>query len=255
MQLNYKAYGDGEPLIILHGLFGSLDNWHSIAKKLGQSHRVYIVDLRNHGKSPHASSMTYPAMASDLVKFMNAQGLNAANLAGHSMGGKAAMELALEAPERVKRLISIDMTPFQVNGGHETIIKALKSVDPGEMGKRKEADEALKPYIADFGIRQFLLKNLERRPGGGYQWKMNLPVLEGDYAEILKGVDKDNRSYEGPTLFIKGSRSNYLKADELPAYRQVFPSADLKTVENAGHWVHAEAPEALINLLQWHLDN
>ena len=147
------------------------------------------------------------------------------------------------------------MTPFQVNGGHETIIKALKSVDPGEMGKRKEADEALKPYIADFGIRQFLLKNLERRPGGGYQWKMNLPVLEADYAEILKGVDKDNRSYEGPTLFIKGSRSDYLKADELPAYRQVFPSADLKTVENAGHWVHAEAPEALINLLQWQLDN
>jgi esterase len=248
MQLNYKTYGSGEPLIILHGLFGSLDNWHSIARQLSDTYQVYLVDLRNHGKSPHVPTMTYGAMASDLMDFMDQHGLPAANIAGHSMGGKAAMQLALIKPQRVTRLISIDMTPFEVKGGHEQIIKALNAFDPSTLAKRKEADQALSQYIEQYSIRQFLLKNLERREGGGYQWKMNLPVLDSCYPEILKSVSTE-RVYSGPTLFIKGELSNYLNSSELKRYQQLFPKAQLKTVSGSGHWVHAEVPNAFIEII------
>ncbi len=248
MQLNYKTYGSGDPLIILHGLFGSLDNWHSIAKHLSNTYKVYLVDLRNHGKSPHVLAMTYGEMANDLIEFMDQQGLKAANIAGHSMGGKAAMQLALTKPQRVSRLISIDMTPFEVKGGHEQIIRALKAFDPSALASRKEADQAMSRYIDQFSIRQFLLKNLERREAGGYQWKMNLPVLESHYHEILKSVSTD-QVYNGPTIFIKGELSNYLASREVNNYQQLFPKAKLATISGVGHWVHAEAPNDFIEII------
>lgn len=254
MQLNYKTYGSGEALIILHGLFGSLDNWHSIARQLSESYQVYLVDLRNHGKSPHVPTMTYQAMAEDLMEFMDQQGLSAANIAGHSMGGKAGMQLALTEPQRVARLINIDMTPFEVKGGHEQIIKALKAFDPSTLEKRKEADQALEQYIEDYSIRQFLLKNLERSKEGGYQWKMNLPVLESSYDEILKSVS-NNATYEGPTLFIKGELSTYIDLKLLKDYQRLFPKAEFKTVSGVGHWVHAEAPTEFMKIITQFLAN
>lgn len=254
MQLNYKTYGSGAPLIILHGLFGSLDNWHSIAKQLSDAYQVYLVDLRNHGKSPHVQTMTYGEMAEDLTEFMDQQGLTATNIAGHSMGGKAAMQLALTKPYRVSRLISIDMTPFEVKGGHEQIIRALKAFDPSALAKRKEADQALSQYIEQFSIRQFLLKNLEHRKAGGYQWKMNLPVLDSCYHEILKSVSLE-RVYNGPTLFIKGEQSDYLNSRELKHYKQLFPKARLTTISGVGHWVHAEAPNDFTEVITQFLNS
>ena len=250
MQLNYKTYGQGEPLIILHGLFGSLDNWHTLAKKLGEQYQVFIIDQRNHGKSPHTSAMNYPAMAADIASFMDDQKLEQAFLAGHSMGGKTAMELALAQPERVKKLVSIDMTPFRLPGGHENLFEAMNALDLSRISKRKEADEALKPLIGDFGIRQFLLKNVERAEEGGYRWKMNLPVIEANYHYLMQGVVEENRSFEKPTLFVKGARSDYLDPEQLASYQAVFPKAQLKSIADVGHWVHAEAPQAFREVLE-----
>lgn len=246
MPLNYKVYGTGQPLMILHGLFGSLDNWHSIAKQLSDIYQVFIIDLRNHGKSPHIGSMSYASMAGDIAQFMDQMELNTANITGHSMGGKVAMELALEEPSRIEKLISVDMTPFEVSGGHEQIIKALKAFDPSQIQKRSEADKLMQIHIEDFNIRQFLLKNLERRKEGGYQWKMNLSVIEQDYREILKGLSGGNRQFNRPTLFMKGDESNYLLANQLTEYQKLFPKADLVTIPDTGHWIHAQSPNAFL---------
>jgi pimeloyl-ACP methyl ester carboxylesterase len=250
MQLNYKTYGQGEPLIILHGLFGSLDNWHTLARKLGEHYQVFIVDQRNHGKSPHTSAMNYPAMAADIASFMDDRGLEQTFLAGHSMGGKTAMELALTEPDRVKKLVSIDMTPFSLSGGHQKLFEAMNALNLPDINKRKEADEALKPFVEDFGIRQFLLKNLERAEEGGYRWKMNLPVIEANYDNLMKGVDEGSRSFERPTLFVKGERSDYLNPAQLESYQALFTRAQLKTIAGVGHWVHAEAPQAFQEVLE-----
>lgn len=249
MQLNYKAYGTGPPLIILHGLFGSLDNWHTLARKLSVNYQVYIIDQRNHGKSPHTPEMDYPAMARDVIGFMDELGLDQVTIAGHSMGGKTAMEVALSHPERISRLVSIDMTPFALSGGHQALFEAMKALDLTAIERRKGADEALKGYIADFGIRQFLLKNLERSPEGGFQWKMNLPAIEASYPAIMAGVNHD-RTYDGPTLFVKGGQSDYLQAEALSAYQEIFPQATLEVITGVGHWVHAEAPDAFKEVLE-----
>lgn len=248
MNLNYKSYGKGMPLIILHGLFGSLDNWHSHARKLSESYQVFIIDQRNHGKSPHTHIMDYPSMAEDIANFMDQHSIREALLAGHSMGGKTAMELALQQPQRIRKLVSIDMTPFGVSGGHEEIIQALKSIDLSNIKRRKDADEQLKVHIKDFGIRQFLLKNLEPKKHDGYQWKMNLPTIEENYDKILAGIRSDIQ-FQGPTLFLKGQKSEYLREESLSSYQQIFPKAKIQTVTNAGHWVHAEAPEEFSAIL------
>ncbi len=254
MELNYKSYGEGEPVIILHGLLGSLDNWHSIARKLAANYRVFLLDQRNHGKSPHADKMDYPSMAEDVFAFMQAQNIPSAYFAGHSMGGKTAMTLALKYPESVDKLVSIDMPPKQNSPGHETIFQALNAMDLSKVEKRRDADEQLKQYIPDFGIRQFLLKNLERGPKGGYQWKMNLKAIENAYPNILEGVTAE-KPCEKPTLFIRGEKSDYIKSSELGDYQKLFPRARLETIEEAGHWVHAEAPEAFIqSIIQFFSD-
>ena len=249
MQLNYKAYGKGHPLIILHGLLGSLDNWHSIARKLASDYRVFLVDQRNHGKSPHTDEMSYSAMAEDLKEFLQEHGLASAYVVGHSMGGKTAMQFALSYPEKVDKLISIDMDPQANDGGHETIFNALKAMDLDQIEKRSDADKQLQQYIENFGIRQFLLKNMERGPEGGYQWKMNLPAIEKAYPHILEAVTSET-PFQKPTLFLKGGASNYIRDKDLPVIQNLFPKASLKTVEGVGHWVHAEAPEAFINALE-----
>lgn len=248
MELNYKAYGNGHPLIILHGLLGSLDNWHSIARKLAENYRVYLIDQRNHGKSPHTDEMDYRSMAADVHEFMEKQGIPSAYVAGHSMGGKTAMQAALQYPEKIDKLISIDMPPKANSPGHEAIFNALKAMDLSQVEKRKDADEQLKQYISDFGIRQFLLKNLERGPSGGYQWKMNLLGIEKAYSDILEKIT----SYEPfpkPTLFIRGGNSDYVNEQDIADHEEIFPEASLVTIDNAGHWVHAEAPEAFMATL------
>ena len=245
MELNYKTFGQGPPLIILHGLFGTLDNWQTLAKRFAEHYSVYIIDQRNHGKSPHHSEMTYPLLAEDLRDFMESKWMFKAHIMGHSMGGKAAMQFALQFPDFVDHLIVVDMHPAANEGGHEQIFDAMLSLDLKQLKNRKEASQLLEEKIADFGVRQFLLKNLSRdKENDAYRWKMNLKALHERYPDILAAVSGEE-AFEGPALFIKGGRSNYIQDSHWPEVLDPFPNAKLYTVEEAGHWVHADAPKEL----------
>jgi pimeloyl-ACP methyl ester carboxylesterase len=254
MNLNYKSYGQGDPIIILHGLFGMLDNWQTIAKKLAENYTVFTIDQRNHGRSPHEPAMTHKIMAEDLQEFMEQQWIHKASVMGHSMGGKTAMQFALDFPEMVEKLIVVDIGPFSNNGGHELIFEALLSMDLKKIKSRKEADDFLSTKIPQFGVRQFLLKNLSRNKAGEYFWKMNLPVIYEHYNEILAKVE-GNEPFEGDTLFIRGEKSSYINEEDFPAFKNIFPNAQLKTIENAGHWVHADAPDQLLKVTNNFLNN
>lgn len=248
MELNYKEFGQGDPVIILHGLFGTSDNWQTIAKKLAEHYTVFILDQRNHGRSPHDDEFNYHLMAEDLKDFMEQHWIHQARIIGHSMGGKTAMQFALEYPDMVEKLVVVDIANQNYQGGHEAIFKALFSLDLGNIKNRKEADAALETQIEDFGVRQFLLKNLSRNKSGQYEWKMNLPVIYKNYAAILSAVNGDY-PFEGATLFVKGGLSDYITSDNFELTQTSFPNAELKTIEKAGHWVHAAAPAELLLLL------
>lgn len=246
MQLNYKEFGQGEPLIILHGLFGTLDNWATLGKKLAEQFSVYLIDQRNHGRSPHTDVHNYPSMAKDIRTFMEQHWmLDGAYVMGHSMGGKTAMQLALTHPELVKKLVVVDIAPKRYPGNHETIFQALVNLHPENLTERSEAEEKLARYIPEAGIRQFLMKNLTRRPQGGFEYKMNLPVIQQHYEEILDAVSSDH-PFEGPALFLKGGNSTYVEKEDEPEIKNLFPKAIIKTIPNSGHWVNAEQPKALL---------
>lgn len=249
MHLNYKTMGQGAPLIILHGLFGTLDNWQTLGKYLSEHFTVFLIDQRNHGRSPHVEHQDYPSMAADLHAFMEQQGIYTSHLLGHSMGGKTVMEFALEYPDQVDKLIVVDIAPKTYSGGHDQIFKALFAVDLQAIHSRQEAEAILRSYIPEDGVIQFLLKNLSRDKTGGFEWKMNLPVLHQYYPEIL-AAPVAKGYFTGETLFIRGGKSDYIQDADLPAVRSYFPNFKLETVPNAGHWVHAEAPEALLKLVQ-----
>lgn len=249
IELNYKTFGQGDPIIILHGLFGTLDNWQTIAKQLAENYSVYIIDLRNHGRSPHAEPFDYPTMAADLQTFMESHWIYKAHIIGHSMGGKVAMQLALDYPDMVTKLVVVDIAPKTYASGHDLIFDALLGLDLKNIKNRKEADAALKVKIPDFGVRQFLLKNLSKnKTSGFYEWKMNLPVIHDSYDKILENLDTDD-TFDDETLFIKGEKSDYIQDDDLSLLQTYFPDAVLKTVKDAGHWVHAEQPEALLEMV------
>ncbi len=249
MLLNFKSIGQGKPLIILHGLFGMLDNWQTIARALENEFTLYLVDQRNHGKSPHTDQHSYKLMANDLLEFMTQQGIPQSNILGHSMGGKTAMQFALDYPEMVNKLIVVDMGVKQYEGGHDTIFDALKSVELNSITNRHEADVQLSKYINSIGVKQFLLKNLTREPDGSYHWKFNLKALSDNYQNILASIDGDF-SFEGETLFIRGSLSDYIPDEDWKTITKLFPQAKLETIVNAGHWVHADQPEALLSAIR-----
>ncbi|MEO1514600.1 MAG: alpha/beta fold hydrolase [Bacteroidota bacterium] len=249
MQLNFKAIGQGPPLVILHGLFGMLDNWQTIARKLSDEFSIYLVDLRNHGRSPHLPDFNYALMAEDLNEFLESQWIYKAHIMGHSMGGKAAMQFAADYPDKVDKLIVVDMGVRAYAGGHEAIFDALLALDLQSIDSRQQADAFLADRIEDVGVRQFLMKNLSRKKEGGFRWKMNLPAIHAHYADILAALPPAD-PFEGETLFVRGGRSNYVHPTDLPSLRQRFPQAQLKTVEAAGHWVHAEAPKELLTILK-----
>lgn len=254
MQLFHKEYpGPGKPLIILHGLFGMLDNWHNLARKFASQYHVFLLDLRNHGQSPHSDAMNYPLMADDLWEFMREQNIPQAYILGHSMGGKVAMEFALRFPEKCLKLVVVDIAPVKYKPGHNDIFKALFALDIANAEKsRKDLDEDMTPLIPEFGVRQFLLKSLERKEEGGYLWKFNLEAIHSHYDEILAELEGD-RSYGGPTLFIRGDNSPYVQDSALAQIEAFFPNYQLETIKDAGHWVHAEKPVELIELVRIHL--
>lgn len=249
MDLNFKALGQGPPLIILHGLFGMLDNWQTLAKQFAEHYSVYIIDQRNHGRSPHVEEISYPLMAADLHAFMEKQWIYEAHIMGHSMGGKTAMQFALDFPDMVDKLIVVDMYPGPNSGGHQTIFEAMFALDLLNTPDRKTADAQLSERISEWGTRQFLLKNLSRdKASGGYRWKMNLEVLHRHYEDILAAVGGEE-AFEGPSLFIGGSRSDYRLNEHWSEIEELFPQAQLQMVEGAGHWVHADAPRELHQLV------
>ncbi|WCL82083.1 alpha/beta fold hydrolase [Saprospira sp. CCB-QB6] len=249
MKLNFKQYGAGKPIVIMHGMFGMLDNWQYVAKELAEEYMVFLVDLRNHGKSPHSEEFSYALMADDVRKFMEENWLYEAKIVGHSMGGKVAMQLALEEPDMVEQLVVVDIAPKSYRGNHETIIAAMQSLPLGELENRSAAEAHLRKSIHEEGVVQFLLKNLSRERTGGYRWKMNLPVIASHYREILANSLPEEQ-YEGPTLFIQGLNSHYINPEELSDYQHYFPAAQITPIADAGHWVHAEQPQAFLAALR-----
>lgn len=244
MKLNYKMIGEGEPLIILHGLFGSSDNWISIARKLGDRRKVFLIDQRNHGDSPHSDEFTYEAMSADLKEFTVEHSISNFDLIGHSLGGKTAMLFATQYPKMVNSLIVVDIAPKYYSVQHDTIIEGLNSIDLSTLQSRNEADILLANYVPLLGVRQFLLKNLKRTTSG-FAWKINLQVIEKEIAEVGNAIP-DKAHFDKPTLFIRGDLSNYILDEDMELIHKHFSSANLITINNASHWVHAEQPSAFL---------
>ncbi|MDX1597364.1 alpha/beta fold hydrolase [uncultured Marinobacter sp.] len=250
VELNHRITGEGAPLIVLHGLFGSMDNLGGIIRRLQEGWQVHALDQRNHGNSPHTETMDYPAMAADVVAYMDAQGLDKAAILGHSMGGKTAMQVALMAPERVDRVIVADIAPVAYKPRHDAILEGLTSLDLTAVKTRRDADRLLAEYVEMPPVRQFLLKNLERvpegeqKPGEGlYRWRLNLPVIEASYPKLALAPEGDG-PYNGPVMFLKGEDSAYIQDKHWDEIRRLFPSAELQIIEGTGHWLHAEKPDA-----------
>jgi pimeloyl-ACP methyl ester carboxylesterase len=248
MQLHFKASGQGRAVILLHGLFGSADNWHHIALRLAENFHVFAVDQRNHGQSPHSDEMNYPLMAADVEKFFSAREIESAFVIGHSMGGKTAMQFALQFPSRVEKLVVADMAPRAYAPAHDKIIAALLALDLSKFQAREQIETALEPEISDLVLRRFLLKNLGRNAVGGFFWKINLRGLAENYLQLGEPVFAP-MPFAKPTLFIRGGKSNYINAEDEPLMRELFPQSEIKTIAEAGHWLHADQPEEFLRLV------
>lgn len=241
--LTSKIIGSGEPLLILHGFLGMSDNWKTLGKKYAdEGFEVHLLDLRNHGKSFHSDNFSYELMVEDVVKYTTSKNLSQVNIIGHSMGGKVAMLLAVSHPDVVKRLLIADIAPKYYPPHHQTIINGLKSLDFNKITTRTEADEALSNYINDWGTRQFLLKNLYWKTKDKLAFRFNLPVLENAQEEIGEALPAQ-KTFDGKTLFLRGSKSEYISPNDKDLIKTHFPIANLETIDNAGHWLHAENPK------------
>ena len=243
------AHGSGTPLLLLHGLFGSAANWHGIARRLGEERPVLVPDLRNHGDSPHAPRMDYPAMAEDLAATLDAENAGRIVVVGHSMGGKLAMWLALCCPERLAGLAVVDIAPRRYPDGFDPLIDALIALPLGAIRDRRDADRRLAQQIPSAAVRGYLLQNLRRAPDG-WQWRIDLAAIAAAMPALLDFPDPDGSQFTGPTLFIYGTASPYIDAAALPAIRARFPLARLRAIPNAGHWVYADSPDAFTAALQ-----
>jgi pimeloyl-ACP methyl ester carboxylesterase len=244
LHLNYKSYGNaGHPLIILHGLLGMLDNWQTQSKKYANAgFKVYALDQRNHGKSPHSDIFNYEAMANDVRDFMKQHHLPSAHILGHSMGGKTAMQFALRNPDMVDKLVIVDVAPRGYASAHDHILDAMCSLKLRELSTRQQADDAIAKRIPEFSLRQFILKNLTRTETGELKWKVNLSIIKKHYSEIADDITAHG-VFHKPTLFIKGGRSTYITNDDKPRIKQLFPHSTILTIKGTGHWVHSEKPE------------
>ncbi|WP_199611774.1 alpha/beta fold hydrolase [Flocculibacter collagenilyticus] len=254
MVLNYKLTGTGEPVVLMHGLFGSLENLSTIQRHLEKQYQVINIDLTNHGSSPHSDEFTYQSMANDVMDTMNHIGIDTFNLLGHSMGGKVAMTLALSAPSSVKKLICADIAPVVYNDRHTYIINALKSVDLANLASRNDADKQLSTSINELGVRQFLLKSLVKDEATQqFRWRFNLAGLAQNYSHII-GFDESDayeyRHFDAPVLFIKGQNSDYITAEHRDVITSLFPNSQAKIISNAGHWLHAEKPVAFNQIVE-----
>ncbi|MBZ2170328.1 MULTISPECIES: alpha/beta fold hydrolase [Marinobacter] len=254
VDLNHRITGEGKPLILMHGLFGSLENLGGIVRRLQDEWRIHALDLRNHGASPHSDSMDYPSMARDVLAYMDSQGLDKVSLLGHSMGGKVAMQIALMAPDRVEQVVVADIAPVDYHPRHDAVLEGLGSIDPAAVRSRQDADQTLSAHVAEAPTRQFLLKNLERVPreeqsegGAMFRWRLNLPVIQASYDNLTRAPEGEG-PYTGPVLFIKGENSAYIQEKHRNEIQRLFPSAELRIIKDTGHWLHAEKADTFAAL-------
>jgi len=253
MKLFYREYGNGEPLIILHGLYGSSDNWITIAHSLESKFRVIVVDQRNHGQSPHSDDHNYTLMVDDLVELFNDLNITKASIIGHSMGGKVAMLFAAKYPDNINSLVVVDIAPWSYRepinekqlwlDEHTKIIASLLSIPINTITLRVEADAILSFTISSDRVRHFLLKNLNRDKDGIFSWKLNIQAIKNNLLKLMEGIIIDGKVDDTKTLFIRGELSNYIPADRLDEIKTLFPNSTILTIAETGHWVHAEKPE------------
>jgi esterase len=250
MKLNYKQFGQGKPLIILHGLFGSLDNWQTLARQFSEHFCVYILDQRNHGQSDHDNTWNYEVMADDLKAFFELHQIEKATLLGHSMGGKTAMLFALKYPHMLDKLIVADIAPKQYKPHHQHILETLQQINFNNINSRSQVEELLTKSISDFATRQFLLKNLYWKDleSKKLAWRFNLDVISKNIHQVNVGLPSD-AFCETPTLFIRGSKSDYITDEDIAMISDIFTNVRLETIEDAGHWLHAEKPELFKELV------
>jgi esterase len=244
MDLFFRKSGQGTPLVILHGLFGSSDNWYSLSKVFSESFTVYTIDQRNHGQSPHSDDFNYKLLTEDLELFLQKHSIDNPIIIGHSMGGKTAMNLAIKNPASISKLIVVDIAPKPYPVHHDQILDGLTAIPLATLASRNDADKILSEFVPELDVRQFLLKNLSRNSEGKFEWKINVPAIEKHIEEIGEGMQ-----YEGvftkPTLFIKGAKSNYFKSGDEELILKLFPIAKIETLDT-GHWVQAEKPQEFV---------
>ena len=236
-------------IVLLHGLFGSSDNWHYVAMQLSEQFRVFSLDQRNHGQSPHSDEMNYPLMAADVAEFLDSKNVETATIIGHSLGGKTAMQFALQFPERTERLIIEDMAPRAYASVYESFMAAMLALDLSKYQTRQQVEEALAPEIPDLTLRRFLLKNLGRNSDGKFFWKIYLNGIRKN-AAALRAPISSFKPFEKPSLFIRGEKSDYVRAEDEEGIRKLFPQVKVETVAGAGHWVHSEKPEEFMRAVR-----
>lgn len=259
MELFYRQSGNqGPPLIILHGLFGSSDNWVSVAKLLEKHFEVFILDQRNHGKSPHSDEFNYSLLSNDLFNFFAIHNIVNANLLGHSMGGKTAIYFAKDYPELLNSLILIDIAPKNYSKNfnpeiitHQKIIESLLLINLSELKNREQADKELSKNISSLKLRSFLLKNLHRNKSGKFEWLLNLNSIKNNFTNIADGFsinEWQNIEISGfPVLFVKGGESKYILQKDKTIINKIFPAAEIFELPETGHWLHAEKPKELVS--------
>ena len=249
MKLFYRELGEGEPLIILHGVFGSADNWLTVSKELAANFKLYLLDQRNHGQSPKSDEFNYSVMAEDLKEFIADHSIKNPTIIGHSMGGKVVMKFASLYPDLLKKLVVVDISPRYYRPHHQSILKGLLSLNLKELKTRQEADEQLAAYIPELGVRQFLLKSLYRNQDNEFAWRINLPVINSKIENIGEALDENIR-ISLPALFIKGSESDYIEQKDEELIYKIFTNVVIKTVQGSGHWVQAEKPKEFLEALK-----
>ena len=244
VNLHHRITGTGQPLVMLHGLFGSQENLGAISRLLAEQYQIHGLDLRNHGRSPHTQAHSYPLMVDDVIAYMDHQGLERAHFIGHSMGGKTAMQLALTHPQRVERLVVLDIAPVLYKPHHQQILEGLQSLNLAALSSRTEADQQLAAYVPELAVRQFLLKNLVKAGPDRFGWRINLEALTRNYQEIMVG-QQHQPPFPRPALFIKGGDSDYIQAEHWSKIQELFPAAVMRIIPRTGHWLHAEKPEVV----------
>jgi pimeloyl-ACP methyl ester carboxylesterase len=246
MQLHYQILGQGQPLILLHGLFGASNNWGTVTKQFSQHYQVIAVDLRNHGSSPHSASQSYANMADDLLELCDMLSLKRIHLVGHSLGGKVAMQFATHHPDRVEKLIVVDMAIRAYADAHTHLIDAMMAIDLTTLQSRHEVDKILSNSIPQAMVRQFLLMNLIKSDSN-LAWRINLAALKTNYPGLQQAVC-ENAYYEKPCLFIRGEHSDYVKDADTEQIKTNFINAQFASLPT-GHWIHAEQPQAFIEVI------